>query len=157
MDVFIRYPATSVVDVDAIKQKLVANPDGSDLSGGRDGRVETEKKKIEEDYTLIKILATILSILLLIVLIFILCCCCPSKITSRQKIKENYKLFVVRMSLLQGHHQEQGGPRHGGGHPGADREGRGGEDPAGRQVCGDPQVGQVKNQVGHGESERSNQ
>ena len=79
MDVFIRYPATSVVDVDAIKQKLVASPDGSDLSGGRDGRAETEKKKIEEDYTLIKILATILSVLLLIVLIFILCCCCPSK------------------------------------------------------------------------------
>ena len=83
VDVFIRYPATSVVDVDAIKQKLVNNPEGSDLSGGRNGRVETEKKKIEEDYTLIKILATILSILLLIVLIFILCCCCPSKMTTR--------------------------------------------------------------------------
>ena len=83
MDVFIRYPATSVVDVDAIKQKLVNNPEGSDLSGGRNGRVETEKKKIEEDYTLIKILATILSILLLIVLIFILCCCCPSKIINK--------------------------------------------------------------------------
>ena len=80
---FIRYPATSVVDVDAIKQKLVNNPEGSDLSGGRNGRVETEKKKIEEDYTLIKILATILSILLLIVLIFILCCCCPSKIINK--------------------------------------------------------------------------
>ena len=76
---FIRYPATSVVDVDAIKQKLTANPDGSDLLGGRDGRAETEKKKIEADFTLIKILATILSVLLLIVLIFILCCCCPSK------------------------------------------------------------------------------
>ena len=83
VDVFIRYPATSVVDVDAIKQKLVANPEGSNLSGGRDGRAETEKKKIEEDYTLIKILATILSILLLIVLIFILCCCCPSKMTNK--------------------------------------------------------------------------
>ena len=87
MDVFIRYPATSVVDVDAIKQKLVASPDGSDLSGGRDGRAETEKKKIEEDYTLIKILATILSILLLIVLIFILCCCCPSKTCHRKSEK----------------------------------------------------------------------
>ena len=84
-----RYPATSVVDVDAIKQKLVANPEGSDLWGGRNGRAETEKKKIEEDYTLIKIPATILSILLLIVLIFILCCCCPSKITNRQTMTEN--------------------------------------------------------------------
>ena len=82
MDVFIRYPATSVVDVDAIKQKLVSDPRGSDLSGGRGARADTEKKKIEEDYTLIKILAAILSFLLLFVLIFILCCCCPSKYQS---------------------------------------------------------------------------
>ena len=33
VDVFIRYPATSVVDVDAIKQKLVSSPDGANLSG----------------------------------------------------------------------------------------------------------------------------
>ena len=82
VDIYIRYPATSVVDVDAIKQKLVADPRGSGISGGRDGRAETEKKKIEEDFTLIKILATILSVLLLIVLIFILCCCCPSKLKT---------------------------------------------------------------------------
>ena len=78
VDVFIRYPATSVVDVDAIKQKLVSNPVGSSLSGGRTSRMEAEKTKIKEDYTLIKILAAILSVLLVLVIIFILCCCCPS-------------------------------------------------------------------------------
>ena len=79
VDVFIRYPATSVVDVDAIKQKLVSNPIGSDISG-RNGRMEAEKTKISEDYTLIKILAAILTALLVLVIIFIVCCCCPSKI-----------------------------------------------------------------------------
>ena len=79
VDVFIRYPATSVVDVDAIKQKLVSNPVGSSISGGRAARMDAEKTKIKEDYTLIKILAAILSVLLVLVIIFILCCCCPSK------------------------------------------------------------------------------
>ena len=72
-----RYPATSVVDVDAIKQKLVSGQAGQ-LEGGRAGRMDAEKTRIKEDYTLIKILAAILSALLLIVTIFVVCCCCPS-------------------------------------------------------------------------------
>ena len=73
VDVFIRYPATSVVDVEAIKQKLAS------ATGGRTSRMEAERQKIGGDFTLIKILAGILSALLIIVIIFILCCCCPSK------------------------------------------------------------------------------
>ena len=78
VDVFIRYPATSVVDVEAIKQKL-ASSDPAGEAGGRAGRMEAERQKIGEDFTLIKILAAILSALLVIVIIFILCCCCPSE------------------------------------------------------------------------------
>ena len=72
-----RYPATSVVDVDAIKQKLASSD--PERGGGRVSRMKAERTKIAEDYTLIKILAAILSALLLIVIIFILCCCCPSE------------------------------------------------------------------------------
>ena len=72
-----RYPATSVVDVDAIKQKLVSGEAGQ-LESGRAGRMDAEKTRIKEDYTLIKILAAILSALLVIVTVFVVCCCCPS-------------------------------------------------------------------------------
>ena len=74
-----RYPATSVVDVEAIKQKLASSGLEEAGSGGRTSRMEAERQKIGEDFTLIKILAGILSALLVIVIIFILCCCCPSE------------------------------------------------------------------------------
>ena len=104
VDVFIRYPATSVVDVDAIKQKLVSNTLGADLHTGRNARMDTEKTKIEEDYTLIKILAVILSVLLVIVILFVLCCCCPTcpcyKDSSVNKVgpatEEDIQILTVR-------------------------------------------------------------
>ena len=76
MDVFIRYPATSVVDVDAIKQKLVAAP----FIGGsaRNGRVDDIVATTSDDDYLVYVLAILLAFLLVIAIIFLVCCCCPS-------------------------------------------------------------------------------
>jgi len=88
VDVFIRYPATSVVDVDAIKQKLVSTPFNarSDRSGRYDDIVATSS---DDDY-LLYVLAILLAFLLVLATIFLVCCCCPScycyRDASRNKV-----------------------------------------------------------------------
>ena len=52
VDVFIRYPATSVVDVDAIKQKLSSNAAGANLANGRGARMDTEKTPCKDEVVL---------------------------------------------------------------------------------------------------------
>ena len=148
-----RYPATSVVDVDAIKQKLVSGEAGQ-LEGGRAGRMDAEKTRIKEDYTLIKILAAILSALLVIVTVFVVCCCCPSMSPVLATCHvSRVSAPCCRVPLLPRHQPQQGGARHRGGHPGAHCPGRRGQAAAGRQVRGDPQVSQVQDPLSHGQLE----
>ena len=76
VDVFIRYPATSVVDVDAIKQKLVSTPFSnarSDRIGRYDDVIATPS---DADY-LLYVLAILLAFLLVVAIILLICCCCP--------------------------------------------------------------------------------
>ena len=85
MDVFIRYPATSVVDVDAIKQKLVSTP--ITRSNGRSSRLnDVVATSTQPDY-LLYVLAILLAFLLILAIIFLICCCCPGDMNVYRYMK----------------------------------------------------------------------
>ena len=78
----VRYKATSVVDVDAIKEALVApDPGEVDIAGSRDGRTSEKIVVLENrNNALMMGLLVLCLVLFVAAAIIITCCCCPCKI-----------------------------------------------------------------------------
>ena len=81
VDVFIRYPANSVVDMNQVTSKLVANRTGSVVANGdKDGRGGdgTEVETLEQrNAALFWGLVALCLLIALVVFIMLCCCCCP--------------------------------------------------------------------------------
>lgn len=103
VDVFIRYPADSIVDIDDVQAKLVTSPDGG---GGGTRLVQnitltpptnnnTVAELEQKNSSLFWGLVIFVCILFLVVLVVLACYCCPGCYLYKEDLKKDGGLAVV--------------------------------------------------------------